>query len=87
MTLKVRKKSGRISEYPAKKVKSVLKTTGYSGKLLLKATGSVLKEAKKLAKNGIIGVTDLEKAIVRGVHETNKIAMNTTQKIAKRVLK
>lgn len=85
--LKVKKKTGKIVAYPAAKVKGVLKTVGFTGSLLVKATGGVLTEAKKLAKHGIISVTDLEKAIVRGMSNTNKIAMNTTQKLTRRVLK
>ena len=85
--LKVKKKSGRLVSYPVSKVKGVLKTAGFSGVLLVKGSGEVLKEAKKLAKHGVITATELEKAVVKGVGNTNKIAVNTTQKIAKRVLK
>ena len=87
MVLKVKKRNGRIVEYPITKVKNLLKTIGVTGFLLGKATVNVFREAKKLTKSGIIGVTDFEKAIVRGVSNTNKIAINTTQKIPKRVLK
>jgi len=85
--LKVKKKSGKIVEYPVSKVKSMLKTVGYSGGLLVKGTGEVFKEAKKLTKHGVISATNLEKAVVNAVSNTNKIAMNTTQKITKRVLR
>jgi len=87
MALKVKKKSGRIVQYPISKVKGLLKTVGFTGGLLVKATGSVFKETKKLAKHGVISATNFEKAVVKAVSNTNKIAMNTTQKITKRVLK
>ena len=85
--LKVKTKSGKLIAYPVAKVKSVISATGYTGRLLIKATSGTFDEAKKLAKNGIITVTDLEKAIVRGVNNTNKMAMDTIQKITKRILK
>ena len=85
--IKVKKKSGKIVEYPVNKVKSMLKTTGYTGKLLINGTAEVLGEIKKLTKSGIITATNFEKAVVRGVSNTNKIAMDTTQKATKRILK
>ena len=85
--LKVKKKSGKIVEYPVSKVKSMLKTVGYSGGLLVKGTGEVFKETKKLTHHGVISATNLEKAVVKAVSNINKIAINTTQKVAKRVLK
>ena len=85
--IKVKKKSGKIMEYPVSKVKSVLKTTGYTGKLLVSGTAEILGEIKKLTKSGIITATNFEKAVVRGVNNTNKIAMDTTQKATKRILK
>ena len=84
--LKLKTNSGKLMAYPVAKVKSVISTTGYTGVLLIKATAETFNEAKKLAKEGIITVTDLEKAIVRGVSNTNKIAMDTVQKITKRIL-
>jgi hypothetical protein len=85
--LKVKNKSGKVVEYPATKIKSLLGKVGFTGKLLVSATSGVFKEAKKVTKEGVISVTNLEKAIVKSVSNTNKIAMNTTQKIAKKVLK
>lgn len=87
MELRVKKKTGKVVKYSGNKVKSMLKTVGFSGGLLVKATGEVFKEAKKLTKEGVITVTNLEKAVVKGVSNTNKIAVNTTQKITKKVLK
>ena len=84
--LKVKTKSGKLIAYPVAKVKSVISATGYTGGLLIKATVGTFDEAKKLAKEGIITVIDLEKAIVKSVNNTNKIAMNTIQKITKRIL-
>ena len=83
---KVKTKSGKLIAYPVAKVKSVISATGYTGSLLIKATAGTFDEAKKLAKEGIITVIDLEKAIVKSVNNTNKIAMNTIQKITKRNL-
>lgn len=87
MVLKVKTKKGKIVEYPITKVKNLLKTVGFTGFLLGKATVNVFREAKKLTKSGIVSVTDFEKALVRGVSNTNNIAINTTQKIARRILK
>ena len=87
MAIKVKKKNGRIVEYPITKVKSLLKTVGFTGGLLVKGSSDVLKEAKKLTKHGVISATDFEKAVVKAVSNTNKIAVNTTQKVTKRVLK
>ncbi|MFA5141840.1 MAG: hypothetical protein WC471_02635 [Candidatus Woesearchaeota archaeon] len=81
------KKGERIIEYPFHKIKNLFITVGFTGGLLLKATNGVFKETKKLAKNGVVSVTDFEKAIVKAVSNTNKIAMNTTQKVVKRILK
>lgn len=87
MALKVKKKSGKIMQYSISKVRSLLKTVGFTGGLLVKATGSVFTETKKLTKHGVISALNFEKAIVKAVSNTNKIAVNTTQKITKRVLK
>jgi len=87
MELKVKKRTGKVVKYSSGKVKGVLKTVGFSGGLLLKGTGEVFKEAKKLTKDGVISATNFEKAIVKAVSNTNKIAVNTTQKITRRVLK
>jgi len=85
--LKVKTKSGKIIAYPVKKVKSIISTAGYTGKVLINATIGTFNEAKKLAKDGVITVTDLEKAIVNGVNNTNNIAIGTVQKITKVLLK
>ena len=85
--VKVKKKSGKIIEYSASKVKSVLKTAGFTGKTLIKGTSNVLKEAKRLTKSGVISATNFEKAIVKGVSNTNKIVVNSAQNMTKRILK
>lgn len=87
MAIKVKKKTGKVVEYSVTKVKNLLKTVGFTGGLLVKGTGEVFKEAKKLTKHGVISATNFEKAIVNGVSNTNKIAVNTTQKVTKRILK
>lgn len=87
MAIKVKKKSGRVVQYPITKVKNMLKTVGFSGVLLIKATGQVFKEAKKFTKSGVITATNFEKSIIRAVSNTNNIAVNTTQKITRRVLR
>ncbi len=87
MAIKVKKKSGKIVEYPITKVKSLLKTIGFTGGLLIKGTSDVFSEAKKLTKQGIISATNFEKAIVNAVSNTNKIAIGATQKITKKILK
>lgn len=85
--LKVKTKSGKIIAYPVAKVKSIISATGYTGGLLVKVAVGTFNESKKLAKSGVITITDLEKAIVRSVHNTNKIAVNTVQKVTRRILK
>lgn len=87
MEFKVKKKTGKVVKYSTGKVNSILKTIGFTGGLLVKATGNVFKEAKKLTSEGIISATNLEKAIVKAVSNTNKIAINNAQKITKRILK
>ena len=86
MVIKVKKKSGKIVEYPVTKVKNFLKTVGFTGNLLLNGTNGVFKEAKKLTKQGVISVTNFEKAVVKAVSNTNKIAVSTVQKTTKRIL-
>ena len=85
--IKLKTKSGKIIRYPVSKIKSIISSAGYSGSVLLKATGGTFNEAKKLAKGGIITMIDLEKAIVRGINNTNNIAIDSVQKITKRILK
>ena len=85
--VKIKKKSGKIVEYPISKVKSILKTAGFTGVTLVKGTSNVLKEAKKLTKSGIISATNFEKAVVRGISNTNKIIINSAQKVTRKVLK
>jgi len=87
MAIKVKKKSGKIVEYPVTKVKNLLKTVGFTGGLLVKGTSDVFKEAKKLTKHGVISAINFEKAVVKAVSNTNKIAVNTTQKVTKRILR
>lgn len=84
---KVKNKAGKIVDYPAGIIKGVLSGVGFTGKLLVKATNELFKEAKSLTRGGIISTTNLEKAILRSINNTNKLAMNTAQKFAKKVLK
>lgn len=85
--IKVKTKAGKVVDYPVSKVKKLLSGVGFTGKLLTKATGDVFGEAKKLAKEGVVTVTNLEKAVVGAVHNTNKTAVNTAQKFTKKLLK
>jgi len=85
--LKLKKKSGRIVDLPMHAVKRVLSTSGYTGKALYTATKGVLHQAGKLAKQGVVSATDVEKALVRAVSDTNKIVMNSAKKIVKEVLR
>lgn len=85
--LKVKKRSGGVAEYPTTKIKDLFKSVGFTGNLLLRATGDVFKEAKKLTTAGVLTVTGFEKAVVKAVNNTNKIAMNTAQKTVKKILK
>lgn len=84
---RVKTKTGKVIDYPVSKVKGVLSGVGFTGKLLVKSTNELFKEAKKLTKGGIITTTNLEKAIVKSISNTNKIAINTAQKFTKRILK
>ena len=85
--VKIKKKSGKIVEYSVSKVKSLLKTVGFTGTTLVKGTSNVLKEAKKLKKSGVISATNFEKAVVKGISNTNKIIINSAQKVTRKVLK
>ncbi|MBI2045185.1 hypothetical protein HYT23_03940 [Candidatus Pacearchaeota archaeon] len=87
MSLKVKTKVGKVIAYPTKKVKQVIKGAGFTGKLLISTAGGVLKEAGKFAKEGIITTTDLEKAIVESVSNTNKVLVNSIPKLTKKILK
>ncbi len=84
---RVKTKAGKIVDYPASKMKGILSGVGFTGKLLVKATNELFKEIKKLTKGGIITATNLEKAMVRSVNNTNKLAVNTAQRFARKVLK
>lgn len=85
--LRVKLKSGKVVDYPFHKVKQILSRAGYTGGLLLHATNNVFTEAKKLTAQGVISVTDLEKAIFRAIGNTNQILMNTAQGFVKKLLK
>jgi hypothetical protein len=87
MAVKIKTKAGKIIAYPAKKVKQILRGAGFTGKLLISTAGGVLKEAGRVAKAGIITVTDLEKAVVKSVHDANQTVMNNAQKLTKKALK
>ena len=84
--LKLKKKSGAYAD-PFKLAKSVLSKAGFTGKQLMLATQGVAKEAGKLAHAGVLSSTDLEKAIVKAVANTNNLVMNNTRKISKKVLR
>jgi len=85
--LKIKTRAGKVIEYPVSKVRSLFKTVGFTGKLLTKATGDLFGEAKKVAKGGVVTALDLEKAVVKTVSNTNKIAIDTGKKFVKRILK
>ena len=85
--LKLRKRDGNVVNLPTETIKKVLSNTGFTGDLLLKGVAGVLREATGLAKAGVITVTNLEKAIVKAISNTNKVAMNSAQKLTKKVLK
>ena len=85
--LKLRKRSGKVVPLPKATIKKVLSHTGFTGNLLLKAVGGVLREASGLAKAGVISATNFEKAMVKAVGNTNRVAMNTAQKVTKKILR
>ncbi len=87
MELKVKKRTGKVVKYPSKKIKSMLGAIGFTGILLVKATGDVFNEAEKLAINGVISATNFEKALFKAVSNANKITMNAIQKATKKVLR
>ena len=84
--LKVKKRSGTYAD-PLKLAKSVLSKAGFTGGQLTLAVSGVVKEAGKLANAGVVSTTDLEKAIVKAVANTNNLIMNRTRKISKNALK
>jgi len=86
-SLKLRTKRGKVVDLPGHKIKNLFAKVGFTGRLLVSATGSALREAGKLANEGVVSVTNLEKAIVKAVGNTNKLAMNTAQKVSKKVLR
>ena len=81
------KKGVHIIEVPIETIKAILADVGFAGNLLMKATGEVYKEVKSLSKQGVIHASDFEKAVVRGIKQTNDMAVDTTTKIVKKVLK
>lgn len=86
MVIKVKKRNGRIVTYPATKIRNILKKVGFTGVLLAKATANTVKASAKLASRGVITATNFEKAVVKAVRGVNDLAVNTTQKVAKKVL-
>jgi hypothetical protein len=84
---KIKLKAGKIVEYPVNKMKKALSDAGFTGKLLVKATSGVIKEVNGLTKGGVITATNLEKAIMKSVMNTNKLAMDMVQRFTKKVLK
>lgn len=85
--LKLKKKSGKVVDLPQATIRRVLSSTGFTGKLLAKAVVNVLREAGGLARSGVVTATNLEKAVVRAVYKTNQVAMNTAQRITKKVIR
>ena len=81
------KKGKKMVNVSSAKVRSMLKTAGYSGKTLVIATKQVVGETKKIAKAGVITATGFERAIVRGVSKANDHVVSATKKVARRVLK
>lgn len=86
-SLKLKLKDGKVVDLPGKTIKNILARVGFTGRLLVSATGNTLREAGKLANEGVVSATNLEKAIVKAVADTNKLAMNTAQKVVKKVLR
>ena len=84
--LKLKKNDGAYAD-PLKLAKAVLSKAGFTGGQLMFATRGVVKEAGKLAHAGVLSTTDLEKAIVKAVANTNNLVMNKTRKISKKVLR
>ncbi|MDP3698799.1 MAG: hypothetical protein Q8R47_04375 [Nanoarchaeota archaeon] len=84
--LKVKKRNGAYAD-PFKLAKAVLSKAGFTGGQLALATKGAVKEAGKLAHAGVLSSTDLEKAIVKAVANTNNLVMNKTRKISKKVLR
>jgi hypothetical protein len=84
--LKVKKKSGAYAD-PFKLARSILSKAGFTGGQLASTTKGVVKEAGKLADAGVLSSTDLEKAIVRAVANTNNLVMNNTRRISKKLLR
>lgn len=84
--LKLKKRNGNLIDLPLGLVKKVLKKGGFAGKQLTLVSQGVAREAAKLASKGIITSTDLEKAIVKAVHNTNSIVMNRTKSITRKFL-
>lgn len=85
--LKLKTKKGDVVDLPLNVVKSVLQKAGFAGKQLTLASMAVVKEAAGIARQGVVSTTDLEKAIVNAVHNTNTQIMNKTKKVVKKVLK
>jgi len=85
--LKVEKASGILVDYPVGAVRKGLSVAGFAGKTLAMTSLGVLKEAKKLAKTGVISATNLEKAMVKSVNNTNKLVMSSARKVTKKILK
>lgn len=85
--IKVKTRAGKIVDYPVSKVKNLFKTVGFTGQLLTAATRNLFTEAKKFTRGGVVQSVDLEKAVVKTVSNTNRIAMDTGKKFVKRVLK
>ncbi|MCH8004542.1 MAG: hypothetical protein IH934_08000 [Nanoarchaeota archaeon] len=85
--LRLKQKDGSVINLPLNLVKNILSKAGYVGKHLALTTTGIINEAGKLATNGVVTTTQLEKAIVRAVYNANNILMDNTVKITKKVLK
>lgn len=84
---KIKTRAGKVIDCPIKEMKAVLSGSGLTGKLLVKATNELFKEVRKLTKEGVITATNLERAVVRSISNTNKTAIDTAQKFTKKMLK
>lgn len=85
-TMKVRKASGEVVEYTKDTVKEIFSRAGLAGRELAEAVEEVFNSSKNLAKEGVVKISEFEKAIVNAAEKINDSVIDGVKDATKRIL-
>ena len=85
-TMKVQKASGEVVEYTKDTVKEIFSRAGMAGQELADAVEEVFNSSKGLAKDGVVKISEFEKAIVDAAESINDSVVDGVKEAAKRIL-